>query len=118
MQTHPTWPTTANFTAQALSDSDLRAIAPSVFSPGPMAGLSTRCAFVPTCEIVSALGERGWVPVDVEQQRIRIAARLGFQKHLIRFRRAEGAGQKSSLSSQRQGVVAGGVEIEPVFPEL
>lgn len=89
VQTHPTWPTTANFTAQALSDSDLRAIAPSVFSPGPMAGLSTRCAFVPTCEIVSALGARGWVPVDVEQQRIRIAARLGFQKHLIRFRRAE-----------------------------
>jgi len=31
---------------------------------------------------------------------------------------AAGAGQKSSLSSQRQGVVAGGVEIEPVFPEL
>lgn len=32
--------------------------------------------------------------------------------------RKMGAGQKSSLSSQRQGVVAGGVEIEPVFPEL
>lgn len=89
MQTHPTRPTTANFKAQALTDIDLRAMAPSVFSSGPMAGLSTRYAFVPTCEIVSALGERGWVPVDVEQQRVRIAARLGFQKHLIRFRRAE-----------------------------
>jgi hypothetical protein len=89
MQTHPTRPTTANFKAQALTVDDLRAQAPSVFSPGPMAGLSARYAFVPTSEILQALGERGWVPVNVEQQHVRLESRFGFQKHLIRLRRAE-----------------------------
>ena len=80
---------TDNFKAHALNDSDLRAQAPSIFSPGPMAGLSNRYAFVPTTEIVEALRERDWVPVWVEQQRVRKETRRGFQKHLIRFRRQE-----------------------------
>jgi hypothetical protein len=54
-----------------------------------MAGLSARYAFVPTSEILQALGERGWVPVNVEQQHVRLESRFGFQKHLIRLRRAE-----------------------------
>jgi hypothetical protein len=33
--------------------------------------------------------ENGWVPVRAEQQSVRTAARRGFQKHLIRFARAE-----------------------------
>ena len=80
---------TTNFKAEALTDTDLGAEAPSVFSRGPMAGLSNRYAFVPTGEIVQALREREWVPVSVEQQRVRNEARRGFQKHLIRFRRKE-----------------------------
>jgi hypothetical protein len=38
---------------------------------------------------VDGLREHDWVPVAVEEQRIRNEARRGFQKHLIRFRRAE-----------------------------
>ena len=33
--------------------------------------------------------QKNWLPVAVEQQRVRTATRIGFQKHLIRFRRAE-----------------------------
>jgi hypothetical protein len=44
---------------------------------------------VPTTEIVAGLREKHWLPVSVEQQRVRIATRFGFQKHLIRFRRVE-----------------------------
>jgi hypothetical protein len=54
-----------------------------------MSGLSQRYAFVPTTEIVAGLREKSWLPVRVEQQRVRTATRIGFQKHLIRFRRAE-----------------------------
>ena len=39
--------------------------------------------------MVDSLRELDWVPVDVEEQRIRLEARRGFQKHLLRFRRAE-----------------------------
>jgi hypothetical protein len=54
-----------------------------------MAGVSARYAFVPTAQIVEGLAGHNWVPVAVEEQRIRIEARRGFQKHLIRFRRSE-----------------------------
>lgn len=81
--------TTSNFKAQALDEDTLRRRAPSIFATGPMSGVSPRYTFVPTARIVSGLRELDWVPVDVEEQRIRLEARRGFQKHLLRFRRAE-----------------------------
>ena len=80
---------TSNFKATALSEETLRIQAPSIFASGPMQGVSDRYTFVPTARIVDGLREHHWVPVDVEQQRIRTERRRGFQKHLIRFRRAE-----------------------------
>jgi len=79
---------TTNFKATALTDNALRAQAPSIFAAGPMAGVSGRYTFVPTARIVSGLRDHDWVPVAVEEQRIRCEARRGFQKHLIRFRLA------------------------------
>ena len=80
---------TTNFKATALSEETLRQQAPSIFALGPMLGVSSKYTFVPTAEIMNGLREHNWVPVAVEQQRIRNEARRGFQKHLIRFRRAE-----------------------------
>ena len=78
-----------NFKASALEEETLRTQAPSIYAEGPMLGVSDRYTFVPTARIVSGLRELNWVPVGVEEQRIRTEARRGFQKHLIRFRRAE-----------------------------
>ena len=72
-----------------MSEETLRQQAPSIFASGPMLGVSQRYTFVPTAQIVDGLREHDWVPVAVEEQRIRNEARRGFQKHLIRFRRAE-----------------------------
>lgn len=80
---------TTNFKATALEEGTLRQQAPSIFAAGPMLGLSRRYTFVPTAQIVSELRAHDWVPVEVEEQRIRSEARRGFQKHLLRFRRAE-----------------------------
>lgn len=80
---------TTNFKALALDDVQLRAAAPSIFATGPMQGLSARYTFVPTTEIVAGLRAKHWLPVAVEEQRSRREARRGFQKHLLRFRRAE-----------------------------
>ena len=82
-------PVTTNFRAQALTDAELRLEARSIFATGPMTGLSQRYSFVPTTDIVAGLREKNWLPVHVEQQRVRLESRFGFQKHLIRFRRAE-----------------------------
>ena len=80
---------TSNFKATALTEETLRSRAPSIFASGPMAGLSTKYAFVPTAEIVNELRAEHWVPVAAEEQGIRTEGRRGFQKHLLRFRRAE-----------------------------
>src|SRR6266536_4928819 len=39
--------------------------------------------------ILEGLRELDWVPVDVEEQRIRNESRRGFQKHMVRLRRTE-----------------------------
>lgn len=80
---------TKHFKGTALDDSVLRTQAPSIFALGPMAGVSDRYTFVPTARIVNGLREQNWMPVEVEEQRIRKEARRGFQKHMLRFRRAE-----------------------------
>ena len=82
-------PTTSNFKAEALTNDVLRLQAPSIFAERPMNGLSSRYTFVPTTEIIAGLREKSWLPVHTEQQRARSQLRFGFQKHLIRFRRAE-----------------------------
>ena len=79
---------TTNFKAIALNDETLRTRAPSIFASGPMAGVSAKYTFVPTVEILAGLRDLNWVPVDVEEQRIRREARRGFQKHLVRLRLA------------------------------
>lgn len=75
---------TTNFKATALNEDSLHAAAPSIFASGPMAGVSGRYTFVPTARIISGLRDLDWVPVAVEEQRIRSEARRGFQKHLLR----------------------------------
>lgn len=85
---------TTHFKATALEEDTLRRQSPSIFASGPMLGVSRRYTFVPTARIVSGLRELDWVPVDVEEQRIRTEARRGFQKHLLRFRLA---GQMETL---------------------
>src|SRR3989442_3338761 len=85
---------TTNFKATALSQETLHAQAPSIFASGPMHGVSSRYTFVPTARIVDGLREQNWVPVEVEEQKIRNEARRGFQKHLLRFRLA---GQMETL---------------------
>lgn len=80
---------TTQFKATALDDTQLRAQDPSIFAPGPMRGLSSKYTFVPTVRLVEGLRAHDWLPVGVEEQRSRSEARRGFQKHLIRFRRAD-----------------------------
>jgi hypothetical protein len=60
-----------------------------VFAASPLPGVSERYAFVPTAQIVSRLRGAGWIPVTAFEQRVRLDERRGFQKHLLRFQRAD-----------------------------
>lgn len=47
--------------------------------------LSTKYCFVPTTRVINTLAEHGWQPVKAQEVRAR-DHKIGFQKHLIRFR--------------------------------
>jgi hypothetical protein len=70
-----------------LTNDVLMAKAPSIFASQPMAGVSGKYTFLPTAQIVDEMRANGWAPVDVQEQRVRLEDRKGFQKHLIRFQR-------------------------------
>ena len=72
-----------------LPDEQLRVLAPSIFAAQAMPSVSSRYAFVPTSQLVSRLRDAGWAPVSAVQQRVKLDARRGFQKHLIRFQRRD-----------------------------
>jgi hypothetical protein len=78
--------------AAALSDEELRRCAPSIFATQPIDTVSDRYSFLPTSSVLKGMQENGWLPVRAEQQSVRTEARRGFQKHLIRFARAEHLG--------------------------
>lgn len=72
----------------ALSERDLRQIAPSIFTVEKREGLSDRYQFIPTYELVQEMIAQGWQPMKVQEQRVNSnnLNRQGYQKHLIRFR--------------------------------
>src|ERR1700726_4385146 len=73
----------------AISDEELQCLAPSIFASEPIETVSDRYSFLPTYSVLRGMRHNGWVPVRAEQQSVRTEARRGFQKHLIRFARAE-----------------------------
>lgn len=48
--------------------------------------LSNKYSFIPTVKAINAFSEKGWFPVKVQEVRAK-EKHLGFQKHLIRFRK-------------------------------
>jgi Domain of unknown function (DUF932) len=76
-----------------LNDEQLRAAAPSVFAAEAWSGVSEKYSFVPTSAVVAGMRNNGWLPVSAGQQLVRLDSRRGFQKHIIRFQRADHIGQ-------------------------
>jgi hypothetical protein len=72
-----------------ITDAELRTTAPAVFAEAPMPGASHRYTFLPTGQLVAAMRQEGWKPVEARQMGVRSIARLGFQRHMVRFQRRD-----------------------------
>ena len=72
-----------------LSEDQMRHVAPSIFAPQPHQSRSERYAYIPTIDVVQALGREGFQPFMVAQGRCRTEGKAEYTKHLIRFRHAE-----------------------------
>ena len=88
----------------ALSNDELRKLAPSIFAEDKHVSRSARYTYVPTIEIVDGMRAQGFFPVSAKQGNSRVPGKADFTKHMIRFR-LEG--------DQNMGRSLGGV-----FPEV
>lgn len=80
--------------------------APSVYTTTPKANLTKDYAVYPTIDVVHALHSEGWMPVWARQHKVRTMDKMGFQKHMIRFRRIEDVANMANSP------------VETSFPEL
>ena len=69
-----------------LSNSQLANLAPSIFAEKPASHVSDKYAFVPTTQVLETLQKSGWMPVRVQESRVRLDEKQGYQKHMIRLR--------------------------------
>lgn len=81
---------TARFDApRALSEDQMRRLAPSIFAIQAHDSRSERFEPIPTIEILRGLIAEGFAPVGVKQAGTRDDSRIDFTKHLIRMRRID-----------------------------
>ncbi|MGN8119962.1 DUF932 domain-containing protein [Labrys sp. 22185] len=81
---------TARFdTARALSEDEMRRIAPSIFAVTAHDSRSERFQPIPTIDVLRGLQREGFQPVGVKQSRTREESKVDFTKHLIRLRRLD-----------------------------
>lgn len=69
-----------------LNDEAIKLRAPSVFATAAHAEVSSRYSFIPTIDVVNAMRTDGWMVVEAKEQRVRSESKLGYQKHLLKFR--------------------------------
>jgi hypothetical protein len=71
-----------------LTDAQLRAIAPSIFSDGKHESRSKRYTYIPTIQVLNGLRKEGFSPFMVCQTRTRDEGKRDHTKHMIRLRHA------------------------------
>ncbi len=83
---------TARFDVEqrALTEDELRRIAPSIFAVDAHASRSARFAPIPTIEVIRGLRKEGFEVVGARQSTTRDASKIDFTKHLLRLRRLDG----------------------------
>lgn len=82
---------TARFDEQgrALTEDELRKMAPSIFATTAHDSRSDRFRPIPTIEVLRGLAKEGFLPVGVKQSVTRDPGKAEFTKHLIRLRRVD-----------------------------
>lgn len=74
---------------EAMTNDDLRRVAPSIFATAPSDKVSDKYAFIPTTRVLETLQKEGWTPVNANQAKCKTVEGRDFVKHVIRFRKAD-----------------------------
>jgi hypothetical protein len=76
-----------------LSDSEIRAVAPSIFAETAHGSRSQKYSYIPTSTVLASLRREGFEPFEVRQGGTRDEEKRAFTKHLIRLRHASQTAQ-------------------------
>jgi hypothetical protein len=76
-------------TGRAMTEDELRAVAPSVFATTAHESRSDRFAPIPTIEVLRGLRNEGFEVVGAKQCLTRVEGKAPFTKHLIRIRKMD-----------------------------
>lgn len=81
---------TARFdTGRAMTEDEMRRVAPSIFATTAHESRSERFMPIPTIDVLRGLMSEGFMPVGAKQSRSRTEDKADFTKHLIRLRRVD-----------------------------
>ena len=69
-----------------LTQDELLAQAPALFTESPHYEVSNKYYFIPTIDVINEIKSHNWYPVNVQEANVRDMDKGGFQKHLVRFR--------------------------------
>lgn len=90
MNMTPIYTQTARFdTARALTEDEMRSLAPSIFAVSAHESRSERFQPIPTIEVLRGLMKEGFMPVGARQSGTRDEGKREFTKHLIRLRKID-----------------------------
>lgn len=81
-----------NYRLYEMNDEALQRSAPSAFAQSPATTVSNIYRQITTSSVINILRESGWYPVFAAEKRVLKENRLGFQKHMVVFKKREGAG--------------------------
>lgn len=73
---------------EALTEAQLRQLAPSIFAETKHESRSERFVYIPTWEAIRGLMSEGFEPVAARQGGSRVEGKADFTKHIVRFRHA------------------------------
>lgn len=82
----------ANAANVALSNDQIRRIAPSIFATDKHSARSDKYTYIPTVDLLNGLRNEGFLPVQVQQSKTRRPDHVEFTKHLLRLRREDQLG--------------------------
>lgn len=69
----------------ALSNDQIRTLAPAAGALMPHEDVSSKYDFVSTMQAVDLLRSVGWHPIQAKQSKVLVESRDGYQRHMIRF---------------------------------
>ena len=69
-----------------LTDQELLAQAPTLFTKEPHFEVSDKYHFIPTIDVINEIKTHNWHPMSVQEASVKEVSKNGYQKHLVRFR--------------------------------